>query len=180
MRLGFKPVHRSLKVAADLKTAFFGAIFFVFALLVSCTQYKPSSYRSQVGNSNAAASGSSNNAAVGPLTDVSLILSNTKLAALGGTLTARVILGKQSVTQDFTPTGTQSELKGLKLPAGAPDVLTVEILQGDAVRFVAKRANTSIQAGGSVVVDDCLILRAPWAGTINEGSCEWNITEVSN
>jgi hypothetical protein len=88
-------------------------------------------------------------------------------------------LNNQTITQDFTPTGTQSELKGLKLPA-ASGVMTVEILQGDSVKFVAKRANTSVQAGSTIVVDDCLILRAPWAGTVNEGSCEWNITEVSN
>jgi hypothetical protein len=144
--------------------------------LASCTQYKPSSYRSQIGKS-APAAGQSN--ATAPLTDASLILANTKLAAVGGALQARITFGGETITQDFTPTGTQSELKGLKLPA-ATGVMLVEILQGDAVKFVAKRANTSVQAGSRVVVDDCLILRAPWAGTVNEGSCEWNITEVSN
>jgi hypothetical protein len=147
-------------------------------LLASCTQYKPSSYRSQYGKTNAAANGANSNATV-PLTDASLVLANTKLAAVGGALKARITFNNQTITQDFTPTGTQSELKGLKLPA-ATGVMTVEILQGDAVKFVAKRANTSVQAGSTVVIDDCLILRAPWAGTVNEGSCEWNITEVSN
>lgn len=146
-------------------------------VLASCTQYKPSSYRSQVGNS-APATGQTNNVTA-PLTDASVIIANTKLAAVGGTLKARITFGNQTITQDFSPTGTQSELKGLKIPA-ASGVMVVEILQGDAVRFVAKRANTSVQAGSTVVIDDCLILRAPWTGTVNEGSCEWNITEVSN
>jgi hypothetical protein len=151
------------------------AMLLASALLpASCTQYKPSSYRSQVGNT-APAAGQSN--ATVPLTDASVILANTKLAAAGGALTARITFGGQTITQDFTPTGTQSELKGLKLPA-ASGVMVVEILQGEAVKFVAKRANTSVQPGGTVVVDDCLILRAPWAGTVNEGSCEWNITEL--
>ncbi len=147
--------------------------------LVSCTQYKPSSYRSQVGNTKAAQSGANSNSATAPLTDATVVIANTKLAAVGGALKARITFGGQTITQDFTPTGTQSELKGLKLPA-ASGIMQVDILQGDAVRFVAKRANTSVQAGSTVVVDDCLILRAPWAGTVNEGSCEWNITEVGN
>jgi hypothetical protein len=153
-------------------------LFLVSAIvLASCTQYKPSSARGQYGKTNGA-TGDSNNA-TGPLTDAALVLANTKLAAAGGPLKARITFGGQTITQDFTPTGTQSELRGLKLPA-ATGVLTVEILQGDSVKFVAKRANTSVQSGSTVVVDDCLILRAPWAGTVNEGSCEWNITEVSN
>lgn len=169
MRLGYTSVTQLLMASAMVLAS---------ALLpASCTQYKPSSYRSQVGNT-APAAGQSNNASA-PLTDASVILANTKLAAAGGALTARITFGGQTITQDFTPTGTQSELKGLKLPA-ASGVMVVEILQGDAVKFIAKRANTSVQAGGTVVVDDCLILRAPWAGTVNEGSCEWNITEVSN
>jgi hypothetical protein len=148
-------------------------------LLASCTQYKPYNTRSQVGNTTSAAAGAASEGPVAPLTDASLVLANTKLAALGGTLQARIKFGGAEVTQDFTPSGAQSELKGLKLPA-ASGVMTVEIFQGDSVKFVAKRANTSVQAGSTIVVDDCLILRAPWAGTVNEGSCEWTITEVSN
>lgn len=176
MRFGSLAAFRSC-----LASAFFASLSMTSLAvmsLTSCTQYKPSSYRGQFGNTNSAVSGSPNNVS-GPLTDVSLVLANTKLAALGGTLTARISYGSQTVTQDFSPSGTQSELKGLKLPAGSGAVLTVEILQGDAIKFVAKRANTSVQAGGSIVVDDCLILRAPWVGTVNEGSCEWNITEVN-
>lgn len=179
MGLGFKMGYRSSMIVSGLKTSWLGPLWLVSSLLFSCTQYKPNSYRSQAGTTNPAATDRSREA-VPLVSDVSLLLANTKLAALGGTLTARVILGGQTVTQDFSPSGAQSELKGLKLPAIAPGILTVEILEGNVVRFVAKRANTSIKAGDSIVVDDCLILRAPWAGNINEGSCEWNITEASN
>lgn len=174
MRLGYTSVTHLMMMSA--KRLAFAMLLASVIPLASCTQYKPSSYRSQIGNS-APVAGQSN--ATAPLTDATLILANTKLAAAGGALQARITFGGQTITQDFTPTGTQSELKGLKLPA-ASGVMVVEILQGDAVKFVAKRANTSVQAGSRVVVDDCLILRAPWAGTVNEGSCEWNITEVSN
>jgi hypothetical protein len=163
MRLGYTSVTQLIAVTS--------------MLLASCTQYKPNSYRSQMGNSSAPVAGQSN--ATAPLADASVILANTKLAEAGGAFKARITFGGQTITHDFTPTGTQSELKGLKLPA-VSGLMVVEILQGDAVKFVAKRANTSVQAGSAVVVDDCLILRAPWAGTVNEGSCEWNITEVSN
>jgi hypothetical protein len=179
MGLGFKMVRRSSTIVSDLKTPWLGSFVLMSSLLVSCTKYKPNSYRDQTGMTNPAVPGQSKEA-VAFVSDVSLLLANTKLAELGGTLTARIVLGGQTVTQDFSPTGTQSELKGLKLPASDSSVLTVEILQGSTVRFVAKRAKTRVQAGGSIVVDDCLILRAPWAGNVNDGSCEWNITEVSN
>ncbi|MDQ3233775.1 MAG: hypothetical protein M3Q07_18315 [Pseudobdellovibrionaceae bacterium] len=139
--------------------------------LASCTEYKP--YR----NGQASGANAESNAAT---VDVSVVVANTKLAALGGSLTARVTYGTLSSTQEFSPSGTQSELKSVKLPAGKAGVMTVEILQGNIVKFIAKRANTDVQAGASIVVDDCLILRAPWAGTVNEGSCEWSITEVAN
>ncbi|WP_141733850.1 hypothetical protein [Oligoflexus tunisiensis] len=162
MRIGFLRMHH---------------IFMVSTLIVaSCTQYKPSGGRF---GKTTTGPGSAINSNV-PLVDVSVVIANTKLAVLGGNLTAKVTYNDQSATQPFTPTGTQSELKGIKLPAGTAGVMKVEILQNDSIKFVAKRANTSVQSGGSVVIDDCLILRAPWAGTVNEGSCEWNITEVTN
>lgn len=169
MRMGLLPFQRFLKASIALASTF------ALASLTSCTEYKPSSYRNKVGQASGVV-GNSNVA----LTDMAVVVANTKLAALGGPLQARVTYGGKQAIQEFSPSGTQSELKGLQLPSGSAGVLKVEILQGDAVRFIAKRANTSLQAGTRVVMDDCMILRAPWVGTVNEGSCEWSITEVAN
>jgi hypothetical protein len=164
MRIGFPGMHRVLMVST-----------LIFA---SCTQYKPSGGR--FGQTTTGPGGAATNNPNVPLTDVSVVVANTKLAALGGPLTAEISYNGATAKHEFTPSGTQTEIKGVKLPAGADGLMTVKILQADSVKFIAKRAKTSVQGGGSVVIDDCLLLRAPWAGTVNEGSCEWNITEVTN
>jgi hypothetical protein len=151
--------------------------------LQSCTQFKPNDRAAR--NSSPVAQAANATSDQKPLivteTPVSLILSNSKLAAIGGSFTAKISYGGQTATQDFSPSGAQSTLSLANLPAGASGVLTVEIFQGQTLRFIAKKANTALAKTGAnnVVVDDCLILPSPWPGTVNEGSCEWNISEVN-
>ncbi len=149
----------------------------------SCTQYKPSGSTRQQTSPSAQAGTAAGDQKPVAVTDnpVSLIVSNTKLAALGGSFTAKISYGGQTATQDFSPSGPQSTLSLANLPAGAGGVMTVEIYQGQTLRFIAKKSNTALLKSGAnnVVVDDCLILPSPWPGTVNEGSCEWNISEVN-
>jgi len=153
------------------------------ALVQACTQYKPNDSTRSQPNQNAQAGTAAGDQKPVAVTDtpVSLIVSNTKLAAMGGSFTAKISYGGQTATQDFTPSGEQSTLSLANLPAGAGGIMTVEIFQGQTLRFIAKKSNTALLKSGAnnVVVDDCLILPSPWPGTVNEGSCEWNISEVN-
>lgn len=65
------------------------------------------------------------------------------------------------------------------LPANQTDVLNVQVFQGDGIRFVAKRAATSLKADtqNTIVLNDCQIMIAPWDGKTNDGSCAWTIGE---
>lgn len=145
--------------------------------MTACNPAKNPSYRARAGNVEGAVQGK--DATPAPVKDLSLVLSNSKLTALGGTLTARMTYNGVTFSKDFSPSGSQSKLEALALPPGSGRLLTVEILQGNAVKFIAKRANTSIEPSSSIVIDDCLILSAPWQGTANDGSCEWSISEVN-
>jgi hypothetical protein len=141
----------------------------------ACTQYKPSAGRTQFGDTTPVVA----NVIAGPAADVTLVLANTKLIGASSPLTASILYANQSLTQEFTPTGAQTTLAPVRLPMSATGVLTIEIRQNNVLRFVAKKANPNLQANNRLVIDDCLILRAPWSGTVNESSCEWTISEVN-
>lgn len=152
------------------------ACLFLGSLLmfsVSCTQYKPYSVRN-----NTSTPSSTQNLDLGSPVSMNLVIDNTKLAAEGA-LQAKITYGATVLNQNFTPTGAQTTLSGISLPSGV-SMLKIEISKDNVLKYVAKKSNAKVASGVSVVVDDCLILRAPWTGIANEGSCEWNITEVAN
>ena len=109
-----------------------------------------------------------------------LTLANTKLNPVGGTLTAKITLAGQTITQDFTPKGDTSLLNISTLPSTANGLLSVEIYQGNVLKFIAKKAQVALKnpAADGIILDDCNILPAPWYGKTNDGSCAWSINEA--
>jgi hypothetical protein len=69
-------------------------------------------------------------------------------------------------------------LKGLTPANGV--LLTLRLMRGGDLRFIAKLANASytLNQSAPIVIDNCRIHPAPWDGRSNDGSCEWTITEV--
>ena len=112
----------------------------------------------------------------------SLVLAHSKLQATPGTYRAKIMYAEGEKTVDFTPQGNQSVLSLERLPAGSQKTLVMEIYNGEQLKFIAKKANVSLLASGSnqIIVDDCLVLPAPWDGKSNDGSCDWTIEEIGN
>ena len=160
----------------------FIAMFGIGLLIIcncACTQ-RPK-LRSQAGfeqNGNGVIVNNDDSKQSGP----GLSLDNTKLALVGGPLTAKINLNGQALAKDFTPVGARSVLNISGLTAVPSGMLTVEIYQGQALKFIIKKSRVALlkPASDSIVVDDCSILSAPWDGKNNDGSCEWTITEVAN
>ncbi|MCX6129292.1 MAG: hypothetical protein NTX25_09555 [Proteobacteria bacterium] len=108
-----------------------------------------------------------------------LVLDNTKLNLLGGPLVAKINLNGQLLSENFTPSGPQTVIKLSSLSPVPEGLLTVEIYQGEVLKFIAKKSRIALTQPASdlVVVDDCLILTVPWTGKSSEGSCEWTVIE---
>ncbi len=81
---------------------------------------------------------------------------------------------------------TTSDSKALvtvpKLASGKNDALTIELYEGEKLRFRATRANTAIEKSKAteIEIDDCLIQKLPWDGLANETACGWTISDVKN
>lgn len=88
---------------------------------------------------------------------------------------------KTTLQKDFVVTGSEVKLDLGGLPTGVSGLLTVAIAAVDGTpKFVAKRANTLLEANKLqvVVIDDCLVLPAPWDGEVHDGSCQWTIEDM--
>ncbi len=151
------------------------------SLGLACTQYKPNNYRNQIGRAPAAASEAANQSANKVTKPSGLMLANDKLTPLAATLSAKITLGGQTITQEFSPQGSTSIFNISGLPVTSNGILTVEIYQGTVLKFIAKKSQVSLAkpASDGIVVDDCNILVAPWDGKSNDSSCQWAITETS-
>lgn len=152
------------------------------SLGLACTQYKPNNYRSQIGQAPAAGTQAGDAQSANKVAKpAGLMIANDKLTPIGGALSAKISLGGQTITQEFTPQGTSSVLNIAGLPVTSNSVLTVEIYQGTVLKFIAKKSRVTLTtpATDGIVVDDCNILVAPWDGKTNDSSCNWAITETS-
>lgn len=159
-------------------------------LSIGCTRYKPSyspSGKSKGGSSGNVIPNSGNRAvnpnggAVGPVTDkaTTFQLAADKFQNLQD-LKAVVTYGSVSTGLSAMRVDSKLALVSVEgLPVNQTDVVTVQVFQGDSLRFIAKRPATSFQASieNKVVLDDCQILKAPWDGKNNDGSCGWTIEE---
>lgn len=158
-------------------------------LSLACTRYKPSyspSGKSKGGTGNVIPNSGNravnpNGGAVGPVTDkaTTFRLAADKFQNLEG-LQAVVTYG--AVSTGLSPMQVDSKIALLSvegLPINQSDVVSVQVYQGENLRFIAKRPATSFQASveNNVVLDDCQILKAPWDGKNNDGSCGWTIDE---
>ena len=145
----------------------------------ACTQRPKLRSQAEYGqNGNASGGNKDETKQSGP----GLSLDNSKLALVGGPLTAKINLNGQALTKEFTPAGARSVLNISGLAAVSNGPLTVEIYQAQTLKFIIKKSRVALlkPALDSIVVDDCSILAAPWDGKNNDGSCEWTITEVAN
>lgn len=115
-----------------------------------------------------------------------LILDTSKLVAAPGAYDVEInysagtsaasLIGKETIN----PNSNKTVLKVNPGDSTQAGLLTVSISQNGTPKFIAKRSNTAFVPGVAVVIDDCLILPAPWTGGLNEGSCEWTIEDVAN
>ncbi|MBC7662046.1 MAG: hypothetical protein H7249_20315 [Chitinophagaceae bacterium] len=155
----------------------------VAGLSAGCEKYQSGFKLSRSGDVSAATAGQPSHVANVPVTSASAVeiqLLSSKLvgseskyksvAKFGGVASAKSILSALSSGVSF---------KVDTLPTGAkPDVLTIEIYDGDQLKFIAKQANTKLSKAGSVVINDCAILQVPWDGAASDGSCHWTIEEA--
>jgi|GEM_PF-2330502 hypothetical protein len=171
-----------------MRRSFQSALWFVvFAnVLTGCTQFKPTQDRPKfnragVGKNADGESGGSGGPAVMTTKPVELVVANAKLIGTPGAYKAVIKFQSSSLTQEFTPTGAESRLKIEGLPANVSGVIAIELYQGEVLKFVAKRANTKLDvvAANQIVIDDCLVLPAPWDGQQHNGSCEWTIEDLN-
>ncbi len=152
--------------------------FITFTLLASvlaCTAYKPQSGGFRQGGNGNVVGNNGPSAAKG----TQLRLDHTKLMASPGEYSIKINFAGASKTTSLTPSGSDSSIPLDGLPAGSQQVMVVEISQNGQAKFIAKKANVSLEqnATTTVVIDDCLVLSSPWDGKNSDGSCEWSIQE---
>lgn len=157
-------------------------LFLVAMAAIGCQQYKPHQYQSttQRGTGSAATQDSADAKPAVPTDQATeLVVSTTKLKANPGAYTLVVRFLTADTRQEFTPSGSDARFKLANLPANEAGVMTVELFQDNKLKFVAKRANTKLEKAQAnrIVVDDCLILPAPWDGSQHDGSCDWTIAD---
>ncbi|MDQ3235084.1 MAG: hypothetical protein M3Q07_25015, partial [Pseudobdellovibrionaceae bacterium] len=111
-------------------------------------------------------------------TGVQLVIATDKLGT--APLKAQIDFHTTSVEISFTPKPISSTLCLDNLAATTGDMLTLRLLQNNALRFIAKRANTAYTPDTTtrIVIDDCLIHAAPWDGRTHDGSCEWTLIDA--
>ncbi|RYZ91101.1 MAG: hypothetical protein EOP04_01665 [Proteobacteria bacterium] len=90
--------------------------------------------------------------------------------------------GTTSAKLKLESSGDGAKLSVPKLTLGKTDVLTVEIYEGQKLRFKATKAATTIDKSKATVmkIEDCAIQQLPWAGESNETLCGWTISVSKN
>ncbi len=154
-------------------------LWFGLALLCACTQYKPNY---STGTRKVNEGGASGSLGQPSASGSEIVLANAKLSANPGPYQVKIDYAGGTKTLDFTPSGNESRLPLAGVSAGTAGVMTLEISSGNKLKFVVKKANVALSPSEAsrVVIDDCLILPAPWEGKSNDGSCDWTIQEVNN
>ncbi len=176
--------------------------FAVFAMglglsfTLACTPYKPGTYvppNLVKGAEEAAQAGESTSKSTAEDTmHPDVILDTTKIGAAA--YKAEIVFQEQketpilqdaapktTINRDFTGGGPQATIDISGLPIGVKGLLTLTLSQDGVVKFVAKRSQTKLESGinQKIVIDDCLVLPAPWDGASNDGSCAWTIEDMN-
>jgi len=149
------------------------------ALQSACDPYKPTPRSAIRSNADSKSGGANTLASGGSLTDIVLV--SPRLGTQAGTYQAVAKLGGFTTAKiPLLPDQNGLTFEAAGLPVNSPDVLVVEIYEGESLKFIAKRAATQLAANSSapVRIDDCLLLSAPWDGLKSEGGCNWEIEEV--
>jgi len=145
--------------------------------LVACNRYKPQAgvFRNNQTAIVAGAGPQGPAAAQGTY----LLLDHTKLMASPGEYSIKINFAGGSKSVPITPAGTESKIPLDGIPAASQQTMVLEIAQNGQTKFIAKKANVSLEqtVSSTVVIDDCLVLASPWDGKNNDGSCEWSIQE---
>lgn len=155
--------------------------------LAACNSNKPQAYSVQRGAANSSQKDKSQTTPGGTelAKPIEVVLDTSKLLEAPGAYSVELSFtdtagaSKVLLKQAINPSSKSTTLTLSNAPTAA-GLLTVSLSQGEALKFIAKRSNTSFVAGKAVVVDDCLVLPAPWGGGQHDGSCEWTVEDVKN
>lgn len=153
--------------------------------LASCTSNKPRAYSVQRGSATATPGNTPGNATA-EAKPIEVVLDSTKLLEAPGPYDLEMSFSegtgapKVILKQQITPTAKNHVITLTTPPPTAAGLLTLTISQGTALKFIAKRSNAKFSEKSPLVIDDCLVLAAPWTGGQHDGSCEWTIEDVAN
>lgn len=167
----------------------------LLAGLSACNRYDQS-YQptSQVSSSDTKIDGRGSEALNNSNSLLALVMASSKLAVSAEPYQAEIVFQEMKATAAeqlaapkstksliFTVAGPEVRLDMSGLPTGINGLVSVYIAQGGVPKFVAKRANTMFNGNvpQQIVIDECLVQRAPWDAGTHEGSCEWTVEEVN-
>jgi hypothetical protein len=113
-----------------------------------------------------------------PCEGLRLVIATDQLGL--GNWNAQIEWNGINVDTQFTSQAKASSLCLKGLPPIAEALLTLQLKQGENLRFIARLAKASYVQNQTqpLVIDNCRIFPAPWDGRSNDGSCEWTISEV--
>ncbi len=166
-------------------------LMLIVSTLMACERYKPS-YKVPKASNQGGQTGQGPTPA-GPVpgpgpqpepgSNTDILLVSTKFDGADGRYSGLAkFAGVTSPKATLTKVEGGMKLSATGLPSSKTDILTVEIYEGDKLRFIAKKAKLELAAvsplPNTVKLDDCLILAAPWDGTKSDASCNWVIEEV--